>query len=127
MKKLFAISLMIVYFTFSVGIVIGYHFCGGKLEEVSLFKSPKNCCPDADTEKSCCHNSIAGFKITSDYSGDIATPDVPQVGFIALVQSGFSHSVQIVFGDQSDQMFDLHKLKHLSKQPVYLVNQVFIL
>jgi len=126
-KRVFTILLLLVYLTFSVGMVVGYHICGGKLAEITLFKQPKTCCSDTNTEKSCCHNSVTVFKITSDYSGDIATPDVPQVAFIALVQSVFLPSIQIASGDQSDQMFDLHKLRHLSKQPVYLTNQVFIL
>jgi len=127
MKRLVTISLLLIYLTFSVGIVVGYHVCGGKLAEITLFKQPKTCCSDANTEKSCCHNSVAIFKITSDYSGDVAVPDVPQVEFIVLVQSVFSHSIQVASGDQSDQMFGLHKLKHRSKRPVYLTNRVFIL
>lgn len=127
MKRVVSIFLLLVYLTFSVGMVVGYHVCGGKLAEITLFKEPQKCCSDANTEKSCCHNSVAVFKITSDYSGDIAATSVPQVEFIPLVQSTFSHSIQVAYKDQSDQMFDLHKLKHLSKQPVYLINRVFIL
>ena len=127
MKRLLTISLLLIYLIFSMGIVISYHYCGGSLGEVSLFKKAKNCCPDANTEKSCCQNSVAFYKITSDYNSDITPLEAPQVGFIALIQPVFSHSILIPSSGQSDQIFDLHRLKHVGKQPVYLTNRVFIL
>lgn len=125
MKRAIAISLIFVYLVFSAGIVISYHFCGGKLGEISLYKAPKSCCPDAGSEKSCCQNSTAVFKITDNYSSDISIPNVPQSELVAIVQKVFLFSDNCVTNNNC--VFDVHGVRHLSKFPIYLTNRVFII
>ena len=75
MRTISVLAITILYLTSSVGVVIGYHFCGGKLDEISLFKQPKDCCKDANMERSCCKNTTYVVKISDDYSVDVTSPD----------------------------------------------------
>lgn len=127
MKRLFAISLMLVFLTFSAGVVVAYHFCGGKLAEISVFNGTKSCCPDAGSQKSCCRNSTLTLKITNDYSSDITFPEVPSAKVIAILQNVFSYTEISVFKQITKQMFDTHEINRDSKLPIYLTNQVFII
>lgn len=127
MKRLFAISLMLIYLTFSAGVAVAYHFCGGKLAEISVFKGTKSCCPDADSQKSCCQNSTLTLKIRNDYSSDITFPDVPSAKFIAVLQNVFSFIEISVSNQITKQMFDTHGINRDSNLPIYLTNRVFII
>lgn len=127
MKRLFAISLMLVYLTFSAGVVVAYHFCGGELAEISVLKGPKSCCPDADSQKSCCKNSTLTLKITNDYSSDITFPEVPYAKLIAVLLNVFPIIEISVSNEITKRIFDAPGINHYSKLPLYLANQVFII
>lgn len=127
MKKLFVIALTSLYLTFSVGVVIGYHFCGGKLDEITLFKKSKDCCQNANTEKSCCKDTASLIKISNDYGIDITTPYATQPEFIAVVHQIVSLSETSSFSSLTNQLFHLHQTKHPDKYPIYLTNRVFII
>lgn len=126
MKGLFVIPISILHFTFSVGVVISSHFCGGKLDEISFFKQPKECCADANEAKSCCKNTTSIVKITDSYNIDVTSLDAPQLQSIGL-------AYQIVFNTEyslvsANQAFDLSQIRHPDKQqPIYLTNRVFII
>ena len=115
---------MLIYLTFSVGLVIGYHFCGGKLDQISVFKGPKDCCPDANSENSCCQNSSLVLKITTDYTGDTIFPIIPGAKFVALVQEASINTVTSI--TKSKQWLDSHEIKHSVNLPIYIANRVFI-
>lgn len=104
-----AVSLMLIYLMFSAG------------------KGPKSCCPDANSEKSCCQNSTAVFKITNNYSSDISIPHVPQSKLVAFAQKVFSLYDNSINSYASNLTIDVHGVKHLSKIPIYLTNRVFII
>lgn len=70
MRRIFTISLLLTYLIFSAGVVIGNHVCGGQFKEVSFFKQPKKCCPDANSEKSCCKNSLSVLKVDENYDNN---------------------------------------------------------
>lgn len=127
MKRLFAISLMLIYLTFSAGVVVAYHFCGGKLAEISVFKGTKSCCPDADSQNSCCQNSTLTLKITNDYSSDITFPEVPSAKLIAVLLNVFPIIEISLSHEITKRIFDAHGVNHYSKLPLYLANQVFII
>ena len=126
-KRIFVIALTSLYLTFSVGVVIGYHFCGGKLDEITLFKKPKDCCPDANTEKSCCKDTTSLIKISDDHSIDVTSPDAPQPEFIIVIHQIVSNSETASFSSLTNQVFYLHQTKHPDKYPIYLTNRVFII
>jgi hypothetical protein len=127
MKRIVAISLMLIQLTFSVGIVIGYHFCGGKLGEIAFYQAPKSCCADANSEKSCCQNSIAVFKITDTYSCDFSAPDVPHAKLIGIVEKIVILCDNCLSSNDNTKTFEARGIRHLSKIPIYLSNQVFII
>ena len=127
MTRAIAISLMIIYLTFSAGVVISYHFCGGKLDEIALYKGPKSCCPGANSEKSCCQNSTAVFKITDTHSCDFFMPDVPHSKLVGTVQKVILLCDNCSSSNDSAKTFDAHGIRHLSKIPIYLSNRVFVI
>jgi hypothetical protein len=57
-----------IYLTFSAGIVISMHYCGGNLAALKLFVKASCCCDDEETgeEDDCCKDEIKTVKITDD-------------------------------------------------------------
>ena len=127
MKRILAISLMLVYLTVSAGVLVSYHFCGGKLAEVAFFKGSKNCCADANSPGSCCQNSSLILKVSDDSSNDIAFPNVPASKFTSIIQRIFTATEGTSSAKIANEMFDAYEIKHLDKQPIYLTNRVFII
>ncbi len=68
MKKFLSISLLMIYLTFSAGIVISMHYCGGNLAALKLFVKASCCCDDekATSNDDCCKDEIKTVKISDD-------------------------------------------------------------
>lgn len=131
MGRIFTISLLLNYLIFSAGVVIGNHICGGQFKDVSFFKHPKDCCPDANSEKSCCINSISVLKVEDNYDNNFKQAG----GF----KSPFPHiihetSVSLIYlKDLQDksrfnpEWYSDHRLRDKPNLPIYLANRVFII
>ena len=69
MKRFLSISLLMIYLTFSAGIVISMHYCGGDLASLKLFAKASCCCDDDEklpTKDDCCKDEIKTIKISDD-------------------------------------------------------------
>jgi hypothetical protein len=60
--------MLMLYLTFSAGLVISLHYCGGNLAALKLFVKASCCCDDEETgeEDDCCKDEIKTVKITDD-------------------------------------------------------------
>jgi len=67
-KRFLSISMLMLYLTFSAGLVISLHYCGGNLAALKLFVKASCCCDDEETgeEDDCCKDEIKTVKITDD-------------------------------------------------------------
>lgn len=53
----------------TVGVCVIAHYCGGELEQVSLFSKPTSCCDGEDTETDdCCNNDSKHVVFQSDFT-----------------------------------------------------------
>lgn len=127
MRRLLTISLTLVYLTFSAGLAIGNHFCGGKLAEITVFKAPKTCCLDANSEKSCCQNTTSTLKITNEHDCNFTSSDVPQAKLVMFAEMVFAIAPIDASGNTIKQWFADHNIKPSEKSPIYLTNRVFII
>jgi hypothetical protein len=57
-----------IYLTFSAGLVISLHYCGGDLASLKLFAKATCCCDDESTGKNvdCCKDEVKTIKISDD-------------------------------------------------------------
>lgn len=64
MKKLFTISIALIYFAVSSGIIVNMHYCMGKFSGVSYQSTDSNHCHTCGmTDSDCCHNNIQVVKL----------------------------------------------------------------
>lgn len=94
-KKIVAIVLAVQYLVMSAGLVVHFHFCCGKLAEVSIFKAHDRCCmyewPAEDAfQKKCCTFEDERYEV----SGDQRTPLLQQ----AELFSGEPHKPSNISG-----------------------------
>jgi len=70
MKKLFAISLLMIYGLSSFGITVNFHYCCGKLKTVQLSNVEKKNCgmQKKMAGKMCCGDKTFELKVKSDYN-----------------------------------------------------------
>ena len=82
MKKVFSIFLTAIFLASAMGMTINSHFCGYKLQSVSLLKQDC-CCKKGSMPEGCCKNEMKVVKITDDYSPSsvfhIEKTDIPPI------------------------------------------------
>lgn len=72
--KLFKIFISLVAITYvfsTVGVSVISHYCGGELEEISIYSKPTSCCDgeEVEIEKSdCCKNEIVHVAFQKDFT-----------------------------------------------------------
>lgn len=70
MKKIVLISLSFLYLTSVFGVTINFHYCGGKLKNVSLYhkSSEKGCCGKKMKSKKCCKEKTTSFRLKDSHN-----------------------------------------------------------
>lgn len=128
MNRISTLLLSVLYLTFSTGLVLHNHFCNGKLAAVNLLIE-KQCCADANGEKSCCRDTAFVVKVKDSY--DSVTQHVerfqPQFYLIGEVLSSERLHTLYVLSDLSFVKANRRDLLCKDKPPIYLVNRVFII
>jgi hypothetical protein len=67
MKKAIVIILMLVYGLSSTGATVHFHYCCGKLDNISLSSSAKKSCPAKGiSSKECCDSKHIELKVKGD-------------------------------------------------------------
>lgn len=93
--KLFNIltALLISTYVFStIGISVIEHYCGGELEEVAIFSTPKSCCGEENAssnsarestvdEDNCCKNKTTHLIFHKDFSFKILAKKIAEQHF----------------------------------------------
>jgi hypothetical protein len=67
MKKFFSIFLSVLFLASAVGVTINSHFCGMRLQSISI--TPSYCCcqKDSKMKNNCCKNEIKYLKLNDNY------------------------------------------------------------
>ena len=70
MKKAVSIFFIIFYITFTIGITVSTHFCGGKITSVQMsINTPKEnpCgCKDSATQGDCCKTEVKSIQLKDE-------------------------------------------------------------
>ena len=68
MKRLIAISTLLIYFTLSVVQVVIIHYCHGELESIALMENGHGCCEGMHScHASCCEDIVIEVDFDSDH------------------------------------------------------------
>lgn len=126
MKKASGILLLLIYFTFSTGVVINLHYCMDRLDSVQFGVSDTDTCNKCGMEKSegnnCCDNETKIFKIDDDQQvkGLNFKIMVPETLFVKIPD----YNDPKVAGELAIISFNNHA-PPLYEQDIYLQNSVF--
>ncbi len=124
MKKILAILFSAFYLSFSVGLMINLHYCGGKLKTVSLSLNHKDCCKSKKGKVKCCDNKKIVCKINDNQEAAshpiLPTPPVKDLAF----QSFYVSNESPLFFELEHQSFLSNSPPGISKNPSYLLNRV---
>jgi hypothetical protein len=124
MNTFLSILLFVIYVPFSTGVLINFSSCNGSTDDIALFKSVRNCCPDNLLENSCCKQVTLLAKINANYESSVSSCSIPPLSEgldeeIALR----NHSMCTgLVGSMVD-----HRSKVVDRYPIYLINRVFII
>ncbi len=68
MKKLQAIFLVVIYLSVSSGVVMNFHYCMGKIAEITLGKTQANKCGKCGMENTgCCNDEVKVIKLQDSH------------------------------------------------------------
>ncbi len=68
LRKILTYSLLLLYFTLSLGLTVNLHVCHGEIESVDFIAShtKKPCCTSESATPGCCKNLEVSFKKASE-------------------------------------------------------------
>jgi hypothetical protein len=126
MKKLIASLTVIVYFTFSCGVLVNLHYCMDRYDSYSLYEAASNRCPKCHMhtgDRGCCHDEVKIVKLQDDHQTSDFSFDFKNFHPVYATTPEFLSVVQV------NPDFILHKIDHspplLSQPEIYLQNRVF--
>ncbi len=114
-------SLVVFTYVFStVGVCIIGHYCGGELEQISLFSKPSSCCDGEEEENAandCCKNDVKHVVFQQDFTFyTLATDCKAFVSDLFIIRPSF---IKLAIQNNSEFDFLIHKKNH----PPNLVQQ----
>ncbi|MBL7766331.1 MAG: hypothetical protein JNJ58_09575 [Chitinophagaceae bacterium] len=68
MKRIYSISLLFLYLSFSLGLVVSLHYCGESLASFKLYEKSSCCCDEnlGGKPDDCCKDEFKTLKVTTD-------------------------------------------------------------
>jgi len=125
MKKFILAILSLVYLATASGVVIGTHYCIGRIADASYTYSDNDKCSKCgmDNKNGCCHTEFKIVKLTDDQQQAKADINFDQTA-IALVHFSLS-LLQPVQAAGTPNAIILHSPPEWPDSPLYLSNSVF--
>lgn len=128
-KTILVYSLAVFYFLISVRLTANFHYCGGKIQKISIvgFSSHKSCCEGKPMKKGCCEDVQVCFKKSS----------VDQQSSTAVLFFSFALPAEPLHAFAIEPDHELYVPKHIKpsvnapppelKIPIHIKHCVFII
>jgi hypothetical protein len=117
-----AISIMLFYASFNIGILINYHFCYEEFHHLTVFIEPGNCCEDCPG----CNNSSYALTISDDYDSQVLF-SFNKVQVLPIVQQCLGFTILVPLPTVREIItIDPGPLKFIGT-PTYLTNRVLLI
>ena len=129
MKKITVLLILAGYLVSVTGIVLSFHWCGGRLNSVKIVYADKHSCGcgTMPMKKGCCKNKISFCKNESEHSPR-ATPGNWKVNFQKLFMAAVSPLLWIADYSPSYLCFSrYHTPSTANPAPVFLLNRTFLI
>ena len=126
MKKIAIILLAFLYLLPAIGFSINVHFCGNKIQTVSVESVNKKLCScGSKMPKGCCRNIHTVIKLTDNQNPSSST-DLTFNNFAKqLANNAFLHLGVFPDGFSAFIIPNYHAPPDINKLPVYLANCTF--
>lgn len=125
MKKFISIILVLIYFSLSTGAIVTLHYCGGRLESITLNSEAQACCcAISGMTIDCCENEE--FRLDIDIDENVAfSSDIAFKNFSQLVYSSLT-SVILNEVEIEDEQLATYNLPPPKPESIWLMNCTFI-
>jgi hypothetical protein len=102
-KKIAILSLLLVYFTVTMGFIMSTHFCGGQITKVS-FSTKKLFCGEKDMEMRCCHNKHVDIKVSDKHQTvtDAAKFQISELSLFSIPAQPFLFNQALAVQNDAD-------------------------
>ena len=129
MKAIFTLILCVFYLLVATNTTINLHYCGGKIQAVSLFgTSEKTCCGEKMQSKGCCHNKLVVFKAKDNHSvSNSSKLLVKDVVGVLTTTSSIQEKSKDYFAKQDSHIYKDESPPPLLKTPIYIRNRSIII
>ncbi|WP_186756404.1 HYC_CC_PP family protein [Echinicola salinicaeni] len=128
MRKLFQISLLIIYLCFNAGLSYSMHYCGEQLEAINFFAEEIKCCPEEDEMPGCCDD----VPKTALQNAEQNTSKTVNVQFISAVILPYPHLLADIIEciswtkEVESINFPLDEAPP-NDLPIYIENEIFLI
>lgn len=112
-----------------MGIAQNLHLCNNKLKEVSFFvpfEDVTKCCGGTGMSDGCCKSESSFLKLQDEYQHESSSVKIPDLAILDYLPA-FVEALNS-FNKEHSQAFAAYSPPLIrDKQPVYLLNQVFLI
>lgn len=129
MKKFLVLIVLSLYITSSIGVCISMHFCVGKRTSTSILSNtlPKCPCGSEKMKSNCCKDKLVTFTI-DDYQKNESSLSInfkTLISFVAIAFPPTNSNNELV--GKRDIVFKQYPPPDKYKNPLYILNQVFLI
>ena len=121
-KRIAALSILLVYLTVTAGFTMSAHFCGGQVTKVSI-STKKLFCGEKEMEMRCCHNKHVDVKVSDKHQSVTNTIDLK----VSVQTLPFSHQalLNIPLTAVKDNPSNYTRPPLASAVPLTIANSIF--
>lgn len=83
-KRISAVTILLLYLTSYVGFAVNMHFCGQQLSSVSINSAPQKCCAKLAKPMKCCNDKHVTVKVTDKYKVEATAAKVPAISTASI-------------------------------------------
>src|SRR5204863_547553 len=127
MKKIVASFTVLVYFAFTCGVMVTYHYCMDRYDSFRLYKPASDWCSTCGMHTKgtgCCHDQVKIVKIHDDHQTSSVLLSVDKLQPLITTPSEFLSAV-LLNDDVTLNKTDHSPPLFLSDRDVYIQNCVF--
>ncbi len=128
MKKILILLFSFFYLVLTSGMILNFHYCGGKIKSISLFSSSDEvgCCGSKMKSKNCCKDKTAYVKVKDNHNSNPFLKFITFKGQMLEIAIP-SYLLAFQYSLQVERIQNYYPPPVLYDNPLYLKHKVLII
>jgi hypothetical protein len=123
LKRIPAVSLLVIYLITSTGFALNLHYCGKTVSRISINKTT-SCCAKSEKPMKCCHDQTVDIRLSGNYVQAEKVNAGKTFELTLFLEPGFRFNQPAAKTAPCDILF-AHGPPLITAVPIFLKNRIF--